>query len=295
MRRRILILGWVAVLGLSAILPLSALFHGLVHIGPGRLIATRTQQTPVIALGSDVTLSRGTGSVVVAILGDIRVQGHAADDLVAIGGRVYLQPGTRADGDVVSVLGGIYRAPGAEVTGRLGGALYPWDGKPQRHTRSLPWFLLSNVRLGIAAGLALLLIGTCLTVVFPWQVVLISSTLRSAPLKSMAAGFLSLVTFLFLVVPLGLSLAGLPFALLLTGAASLAWLFGMTAGAVLLGRMISRHPVSLLWATAAGLVVLALSMAVPLAGPLFVIAVGLIGAGALAVALLGRAQPSPIA
>jgi hypothetical protein len=224
------------------------------------------------------------------------VSGHAQDDLRAIGGRVFVQRDARVDGDVVSLLGGIYEAPHATVAGRAGGALHRWNGVPVGGHRNLLGFLVRTVRLGMAAGLALLLIGTCLTIVFPWQIVLISSTLRSSPVKSSVAGLLSLTTFVFLVVPLGLSLAGLPFALLLTGAASLAWLFGLTAAAVLLGRMLSRRPVSLLWATAGGLVLLAVSMAVPLAGPLAVALTGLMGAGALAVALFSRARPvSPIA
>jgi hypothetical protein len=131
-----------------------------------------------------------------------------------------------------------------------------------------------------------------LTIVFPWQIVLISGTLRRSPLKSGAAGVLCLLTFMFLVVPLGLSLVGLPFAILLTGAATLAWLFGLTASAVVVGRWVARSPTSLLWSTAAGLVLLALGMAVPLAGPLLVLLVGLAGAGALAVALIGRSRPA---
>ena len=134
-----------------------------------------------------------------------------------------------------------------------------------------------------------MLVGACLTVVFPWQIVLISSTLRASPLKSVGAGLACLVAFVFLVVPLGLSLAGLPFALLLSGAAFLAWLFGMAAAAVLVGRAAARGSVPLLWATAAGLVILALVMAIPVVGPLSVSLAGLTGAGALAVALVGRA------
>lgn len=292
MRRRILLAGWLAVLGLSAILPLSALFHGIVHIGPHPLVASRTQRAPIVSIGGDVVLPHGSRSIVIAILGDVTVSGRAADDIVAIGGRIYLRPGARSQADIVSLLGGIYRSPNASISGRIGGALHRWTSGATHHTRDLGSFLINNVRLGMAAGLALLLIGTCIAVVFPWQVVLISSTLRAAPVKSTAAGLLSLITFVFLVVPLGLSLAGLPFALLLTGAATLAWLFGMTAAAMLLGRMLSRNPVSLLWATAAGLVLLALGMAVPLAGPVLVVMVGLTGAGALAVALLRRGQPA---
>lgn len=292
MRRRLLIVGWLVVLGLSALLPLSALFHGIVHVGPRPLVESRLQTAPIIAVGSDVALRHGSRYVVVAMLGNVNVSGTARDDVVALGGRVYLGPGSHVQGDVLSLLGGVYKARDALVDGRIGGALYRWNGGRTETHRNLPRFLVKNIRLGMAAGLALLLIGTCLTIVFPWQVVLISGTLRRSPLKSAATGFLCLLTFMFLVVPLGLSLAGLPFAILLTGAASLAWLFGLTASAVVIGRLVARSPSSLLWSAAAGLVLLALSMSVPLAGPLLVAVTGLAGAGALAVALISRSRPA---
>lgn len=284
--------GWLIVLGLSAVLPLSALFHGIIHVGPSALVERRQQSAPVIAIGSDVFLNRGSSHVVVAVLGNVDVRGVARDDVVVVGGKVFLNGGSRVEGDVLSLLGGVYKAPNAVVNGRIGGALHVWKGGSATSRRNLPRFLFNNVRLGMAAGLALLLIGTCLTIVFPWQVVLISGTLRRSPLKSAAAGILCLLTFMFLVIPLGLSLAGLPFAILLTGAASLAWLFGLTSSAVLIGRMIARSPSSLLWSTAAGLLLLGLSMTVPFAGPLLVALIGLAGAGALAVALIGRSQPA---
>lgn len=295
-RRRLLIAGWVVVLGLSALLPLSAVFHGVVHPGPGSYTVTGRNTRPIIALGSDVILPRGSNAIVVAILGNIDIRGNAGDDLVAIGGRIYLGRSIHLSGDVLSVMGAIYRGPGVTVAGRLGGSVYAWQGQAQSHSHDYVSTLGNATRLGLAAGLALLLVGICLTIVFPWQIVLISSTLRAAPLKSGAAGLLCVITFLFLIIPLGLSLAGLPFALLLAGAASLAWLFGLTAAAVVLGRLLARNAVSLLWATAAGLVILAIGMGVPVVGPLLVVAVGLAGAGALAVALLGRSRPAtPIA
>lgn len=292
MRRYVLMSGWTLILALSAVLPLSALFHGLVHVGPAPLVSHSYQRAPVISLGSDVTLTRGSRAVVFALFGNVVVNGTARDDVVAIGGRVYLRHRAVVAGDVLSLLGGVYKTRDARVEGRIGGALHPWDGTGLGTQQNLPRFLFTNIRIGMAAGLALLLIGTCLTIVFPWQIVLISGTLRRSPLKSGAAGVLCLLTFMFLVVPLGLSLVGLPFAILLTGAATLAWLFGLTASAVVVGRWVARSPTSLLWSTAAGLVLLALGMAVPLAGPLLVLLVGLAGAGALAVALIGRSRPA---
>jgi hypothetical protein len=291
-RRRFLILGWLIVLGLSAALPLSAIFQGVIHIGGHPLQFRQTLDRPLIAIGSDVTLDRGAKAPVFTLFGDIHLHGVAQDDLVALSGRIYLDASSRVGRDVLSILGGVYKARGASVSGRLGGALHRWDGRTPASGHNIASLLGDSVRLGLAAGLALLLAGTCLVVVFPWQIVLISSTLRGSPVKSVAAGVMILLTFAFLVVPLGLSLAGLPFALLLTAAAALAWLFGMAAAAVLVGRFLAHRPVSLLWAAAAGLVGLALVMAVPIVGPLLVTLTGLSGAGALAVALISRARPA---
>ncbi|HEX6507406.1 MAG TPA: hypothetical protein VF221_07220 [Chloroflexota bacterium] len=291
-QRRLFIAGWLVLLGLSAAVPLSAVFRGVVHVGGGPLVLQASATRPVISLGRDVVVPHGSHNVIVVIGADIRARGSIRDDLVSLDGNIYLGRNTHASADILSIIGGIYRAGGVQVDGRLGGALHPWNGASATRTHRLRSAVTNSVRLGLAAGLALLLVGTCLTIVFPWQVVLISSTLRSAPVKSVGAGAASLVAFVFLVVPLALSLAGLPFALLLAGAASLAWLFGMTAAAVVLGRALARRGVPLLWATSAGLIVLALIMAVPVVGPLAVTLVGLTGAGALAVALLSRARPA---
>lgn len=290
-RRRALIVGWLMLLALSATLPLSAFLRGVVRVGSSPITLREPLTRPLIAIGSDVHLVKGTRAMVLDFGGNIVLSGVASDDLVTIGSKVYLRDGSRTRGDVLSLVGGIYKSPGAVAEGRLGGALHRWNGRTDIARSSPRGLILSNIRLGLAAGLALLLVGTCLTVIFPWQIVLIATTLRSTPVKSITAGMINLAIFVFIVVPLSLSLAGLPFALLLTGAASLAWLFGLTASAVVLGRAIASSKTSLLWATAAGLVVLALTMAVPLAGPLIIAVLGLTGAGALAVALIGRARP----
>lgn len=295
-RRNALIAAWLVVLGLAALLPLSALLRGIIHVGPSPVAIPAGSDRPTIAIGSDVLIPAGSHSIVVSLFGDVHAAGQVRDDVVAVSGRIYLQRGVHASGDVLSLLGGgIYKSDGVSVTGRIGGALHPWNGKPLHPSHDFGSILGGSARLGLAAGLALLLAGTCLTIVFPWQIVLISTTLRASPWKSILAAIFSALTFTFLVVPLGLSLAGLPFAILLSAAASLAWLFGMTASAVLLGRLMAHGPASLLWAAAAGLVLLALTMVIPVIGPLVVTATGVIGAGALAVALVDRATPvSPL-
>jgi hypothetical protein len=291
-RRRLLLGGWLLTLGLAATIPLTAIFRGVLRLDTSALHVNGVLAHPLIAIGSDVYLPQGSRSIVIVVGGDIHIAGTASDDLVALRGRVFAQKNARLEGDVLTVVGGTYEAAGVHATGRVGGAVNNhWDGKTIPSDHNLGSILANSIRLGLAAGLALVLVGACLTIVFPWQIVLISNTLRSAPVKSVGAGVVSVLALSFLVIPLGLSLAGLPFALLLAAAAALAWLFGMTAAAVVLGRALARGPVSLLWAAAAGLLALAVAMAVPILGPLLVALVGLAGAGALAVALLTRARP----
>ncbi|MGH2447776.1 MAG: hypothetical protein ACRDFS_04135 [Chloroflexota bacterium] len=296
-RRRLLLGGWIVVLALSSLLPLSAIFHGLVRMGGQAYVAAGPIERPIIALHDDIQATRGTRNVLISVLGNVELGGSSTGDVIDLGGRVYLRPGTQVNGDVLTILGSTYRGPGVAINGRLGGSVHQWSGtSPVPQRANLGSAFAESVHLGLAAGLALLLIGILLTIVFPWQVVLISSTLRTSPLKSFFAGLMALLTFAFLVVPLGLSLAGLPFALLLSGAGSLAWLFGITSLAVVIGRLVSRRQVSLVWAATAGLVLMAIGLAVPMLGALLVSVGGLMGAGALAVALLSRSRPvSPVA
>jgi len=294
-RKRALIIGWLVALALSAAIPISAVFHGVVHIGTQPLSLNNVARRPIVSIGSDTILHRGSRSLVVSILGNVRVDGIVSNDVVTLDGDVFVGTTGRVRGDVLSVVGSVYRQSGGRIDGRIGGDLHRWNGTFHGRHHDVGTAALRNVRLGLAAGLALLLVGTCIVIVFPWQIVLIASTLRDSPYRSFSAGVMGLLIFLFLVVPLGLSLAGLPFALLLVSGAALAWLFGIAATGVVVGRALSRGPVSLVWASAAGLLLLAISMAIPFVGPLLITALGLTGAGALAVALLGRSQPaSPI-
>src|SRR5947209_7800850 len=127
-RRRVLAAGWLLLLGLSATLPLSALFHGVIRIGPGTVETNKTLNSPIVSLGSNVNLPRGSRSVVVVIGGDIHTNAVAKDDLISVGGNVYLGAHSRIKSDVLSMIGIVYKSAGARVAGRIGGPLKAWDG-----------------------------------------------------------------------------------------------------------------------------------------------------------------------
>ncbi len=102
---------------------------------------------------------------------------------------------------------------------------------------------------------------------------------------------------MFLAVPLGLSLFGLPFALLLAVAAAAAWLVGLTGAAVTLGRYLARlrnHDAGLLWTVVSGMFAACFVIAIPWLGPILVGLAGVTGAGSLALAMIGRARPDAL-
>jgi hypothetical protein len=147
----------------------------------------------------------------------------------------------------------------------------------------------------LAAGLALLLICVCVSVAFPWQTIQVANTLYRDLVRSLVAGLMGLFLFAFLVVPLGLSLFGLPFALLLAVAGAGAWLLGLTAAAVVLGRRLARlrgHDAGLLWLVVSGMFALALAGAIPWIGILLVGLAGVTGAGSSALTVISRARPT---
>jgi hypothetical protein len=123
-RRRLLILGWLIVLALSALLPLSAIFHGVVHVGSGTMTIHSRLSRPLVSIGSDVKLKRGTDSTVVVILGSLYIQGKANGDVVTAGGHVYLGSQSEVRGDVLSLLGGIFSSTAFDWASRLASPYY---------------------------------------------------------------------------------------------------------------------------------------------------------------------------
>ena len=294
-KRGIFLGAWVIALAAAASIPALAVLRGTIWVGPGCYTAHGRLTHPLIALGACVNAPKGSNSIIVSIGGPVHLAGPVKDDVVDLGSAIYLNPGTVVKRDIVSLGESVYRAPRVRVQGRVGGEMVPWNGQgtPGAHNWLVATWHYSG--LSFAVGLALLLICTCLAIAFPWQTVLVANNLyREAP-RSVAAGLMGLFLFAFLVVPLGLSLFGLPFALLLLVAGAAAWLLGLTAVAVVVGRYLARlrnHDAGLLWVVVSGMFVVALAGAIPWVGVCLVGLAGATGAGSLALTMITRARPS---
>jgi hypothetical protein len=235
--------------------------------------------------------------MVIDVLGQVHVRGVVSDDIATVASPIYLEPGARVHRDIVSVGDSVFRAPRVQVDGRVGSRMVRWSGSDAPATGSWVSQTWHYSRISFAVGLALLLVCTCIALTLPWQTVIVANNMYRDLLRSAVAGLMGVFLFMFLAVPLGLSLFGLPFALLLAVAAAAAWLVGLTGAAVTLGRYLARlrnHDAGLLWTVVSGMFAACFVIAIPWIGPILVGLAGVTGAGSLALAMIGRARPDAL-
>lgn len=282
---------WLVAVLLALAMPAMILLRGDLWLGSASFDAASRPDHSLIVVDGDVSLRDGMDYPLVVILGNVRVDGSLRDVLVAVGGNVYLDRHAVVDDSIVVLGGQVFRAPGAIIQGTVGATVREWVGQAAVD-RSLDRVdLVRQVQLGLAAGLGLLLVCLVVVAVVPWSVVVTAATARHYPIRSGLAGLTGLLAVPFVVLPLTLSLIGLPLAILLGFGAVLIWLVGLTAAGFLAGqRLLGRRPeqTSYLRVLIVGLTPILLALAVPVLGPMIVGAAGVLGAGARIVSFIER-------
>ncbi len=214
------------------------------------------QSGDVVRFGSDIRIPAGQNVVgdVVAMGGDVTVDGHVEGDVVAMGGDVFLGPTGRVDGQVVTLGGQLHEQPGSHVGGQrvtAGGLPRGWFGWP---------FLgvLGVVGSGIKAAwtiakmIVLLLVAWGFTQLAPRRTLTAYETFRREPLMCFGLGLLawaliipSIVALALVVAILCITIIGIPLALaVLLGyvlAMMLLVVWGYVVGAAVLGERLSRQ------------------------------------------------------
>jgi hypothetical protein len=192
------------------------------------LAGEATASEPIVVIGADAT-----------------IDGHAADDVVVIGGTLRLGPKAVVDGDVVNVGGEAVIDPAATVRGKVDTAVVVWPeiawgvGWPMESWRQwLPFAALSATVLRLSL---VLIVSLLLTVVAPgWirSMGIRASSAFSSGLLGAAAEVLFIPVLIALVIGLVISIIGIP----LLGAiplalalGALAWTGGFAAVAACLG------------------------------------------------------------
>ncbi len=260
-------------LALALLTPLRAWQTGALRWGETNI--SDPSAGAVLVVNGNVTLSAGLNGGVSVIFGSAHVTGTVQGDVVAVLGGVVLNPGSLVQGDVIAVGGRVDNVGQSRILGDVIGSAPILTQSPRSGA--------ARIRLALAAWVGLLLLGIMLSALFPWPMLLVAATARRFTWQSMLTASGAGIGLLLVIVPLALSVAGLPIAIALLTVTLLAWAFGLVAVGVALGRRMLRpfgKERSTLLAAVCGLGVLGAVSAIPLAGPVLIVAAGLLGAGA---------------
>jgi hypothetical protein len=228
----------------------------------------------VSAVHGSVTLRPGAEArEVVAVLGSVTLEaGSSARQAVAIGGDVHVGPGASVEQDAVAIGGRVLVDPAGDVGGQkvtvglagLGDMLKSISLHGNEGGRSAGWSLAKWVaKFGVTLLLAFLLLTF-----FPRRVDAVAASLIADPGKSVLAGLLGLLAQPILSLLLVVTLVGIPLLAVQVLGIGVAYLMGVTAVAVLIGRAVpaSLHRGIGILQLAVGLAVLLLAFALPFLG-----------------------------
>jgi hypothetical protein len=281
---------WLIAILIAGAMPLVIVARGDVLLGPARFDDGHPLDHSAIILGGDVAIDTVVEYPIVIVGGNLTVLGTVHNDVVVVAGNVFLGGSAIVDGDLVTVVGQVYRASGAAIRGTLGGTVHAWANEipppPLEHVD-----LIRQVRLGLATGFGLLLLCLVVSAALPWSIVVTAATARRFPIRSALAAATSVVALPLVLLPLILSLVGLPIAIVISFGALTVWLVGLAAAGYLAGRRIlsrQNEPRGFLLVLIVGLAPILLILAIPVFGPLAVGTIGFLGAGARIVSFVER-------
>lgn len=223
----------VTVLALIFMLSMASASFGIVQGFLGK-------QQELIKIGTSVEVPAGAEvKTVVVVGGSATVYGSVMQDVVAVGGSIYLKDSAVVGGDVVSVGGKIIREPMAAVKG---------DQTEVDVSSVSPMFaflakggLIKGAALISIMGLiSLILLGMLLVALFTQATGKVSLTVEKAPIKTFLWGLLALLLIVPVVVILAVSIIGIIFIPVWLIVVAAAVVFGYFAAAQLVGKKLMR-------------------------------------------------------
>jgi hypothetical protein len=174
-------------------------------------------------------------------------------DAVAIGGRVLIDPAGDVGGQKVTI-----------GVGALGDAIRQMSLPGHEESSSAGWALAKWVaKFGV-----LLLLGFLLVSFFPRRVDAVGASLLASPGKSVLAGLLGLLAQPILTLLLVVTIVGIPLVIVQALGIGVAYLMGVTAVAMLIGRALPPllHRGTGILQLALGLWLVQLAFAIPYVG-----------------------------
>jgi hypothetical protein len=231
----------------------------------------------IMRLGSDVTIEKGqvVDGDVVAIGGDVKIEGQVRGDVAALGGDLHLGSESRVNGDVACLGGALTEEPGAFVGGQRVTAVGAFHGKDKfKHLPGMvheiePWIGVAKVAKSFVWLLVLLALCWAYITFAPQRTATVVSTIRHEPGHSLLAGFLSLIMIVpslvalaIVMVILCITIIGIPVAIaalfVYLGLVAVLLTWGFVGGIAWFGERIpvsGPQPVALLRAALIGTLV----------------------------------------
>jgi len=239
----------------------------------------------LIKVGESITIPEGAEiRSAVAIGGSVTVYGQVLEDVVAVGGSVYLKDSAVVGGDVVAVGGKIMKEPGAITKGDL----------VEVSVGGLTPLLVFFTKGGILRGVALfwllnvigfLVLAAILVALFTPQLGRISACLERDLLGNFFVGMLIALLFVPVIFFLIFTLIGIILIPLIVAILGAGWVLGYVGASHLLGKKILHafrvYGKSMMVETLTGIILLCLVGLIPLGGTLLKIIVALCGLGAV--------------
>jgi hypothetical protein len=255
------------------------------------------ESSNVVKIGSDVTIEEGTKvHNVLAIGGQVTVDGVVENNIVSLGGSVVLTRTAVVRGNVFALGGIIVRGRGAEVHGNVTEINADDISSAIANALSEEWegwsWIFAIVSVAIFLGVLLLTI--LVVFLIPKPVRLIASAVREKPFKVTVWGLAGLVLVVPLAVLLAVSVVGIVLIPLEMAIVLCAVLIGFISASQLVGQklfaILKRQDQSMMRETVWGLIVLWLIGWIPYVGWMVKMCAVILGLGGVLLTRFGTNQ-----
>jgi hypothetical protein len=255
------------------------------------------ESSNVVKIGSDVTIEEGTKvHNVLAIGGQVTVDGVVENNIVVLGGSVVLTRTAEVRGNVFALGGIVVRGRGAAVHGNITEINADDISSAIANALSEEWegwsWIFAIVSVAIFLGVLLLTVITVFLI--PKPVRLIASAVKGKPFKSTAWGLAGLVLVVPLAVLLAISVVGIVLIPLEMAIVLCAVLIGFISVSQLVGQklftILKRQDQSLMRETVWGLIVLWLIGWIPYVGWMIKMCAIVLGLGGVLLTRFGTTQ-----
>ena len=242
------------------------------------------KEESIIKFNKDIEISKEMAvDDVVAVGGNITISGRVKNSAVAVGGSIFLKPGSFVGGEVVVVGGSLVQDEGSEIAGKVTHVDMP-NFLPSINTFMKGGWITLWAAVGILALVGFLGLAILLSALIPEHM----GTVVNALEKSFANMLLWGIFWTILIVPiavlLAISIIGIiliPLEILL---AALAFIIGYIAAAVYIGKNIllsfKKIPPPFV-DVIVGIIILFLASLVPVIGPVIKLIFAVAGFGAV--------------